>query len=313
MSPKVFVSHASEDKDRFVIGFATKLRAKGIDAWLDKWEMFPGDSLVDKIFEEGIKEAAAVIMVISSSSITKPWVREELNAAFVARVNKGSKLIPVLIDDCEVPAALSSTLWVRIADLSSYDSELDRIVSSVLGLTDKPPLGPLPSATNALLKSIGGLSALDSTILQMSCQASLRNGDVFLNIEAMFKKDGAWLFPEEQIVEALEILEEHSYVKTLKTIGGIHSYKVTTNGFEIFGNECIPDYASVVNRVISAIVNEGAKDNTTISNLISADLFVVTHVMDVLEQRGFLKLVKTIGGGAIVVTVSASLRRNLSR
>ncbi|MCQ9427586.1 toll/interleukin-1 receptor domain-containing protein, partial [Pseudomonas sp. LJDD11] len=55
MSPKVFVSHASEDKDRFVLDFAKQLRANGIDAWLDKWEMLPGDSLVTKIFDEGIK------------------------------------------------------------------------------------------------------------------------------------------------------------------------------------------------------------------------------------------------------------------
>lgn len=39
MHPKVFISHASEDKVRFVLGFAEKLRAAGIDAWLDRWEM----------------------------------------------------------------------------------------------------------------------------------------------------------------------------------------------------------------------------------------------------------------------------------
>jgi len=61
MNPKVFISHASEDKDRFVLAFAEKLRARGIDAWLDKWEMYPGDSLVEKIFEEGIKQAQAII------------------------------------------------------------------------------------------------------------------------------------------------------------------------------------------------------------------------------------------------------------
>ncbi len=55
-TPKVFVSHASEDKDRFVLDFAARLRAKGIDAWVDKWEMHAGDKLIDKIFEEGIKE-----------------------------------------------------------------------------------------------------------------------------------------------------------------------------------------------------------------------------------------------------------------
>jgi len=60
-APKVFISHASEDKDRFVIPFATRLRENGVDAWVDRWEMNPGDSLVDRIFEEGLKNAAAVI------------------------------------------------------------------------------------------------------------------------------------------------------------------------------------------------------------------------------------------------------------
>ena len=49
---KVFISHASEDKERFVIQFAKRLRSQGIDAWVDIWEMLPGDSLVDKIFND---------------------------------------------------------------------------------------------------------------------------------------------------------------------------------------------------------------------------------------------------------------------
>jgi hypothetical protein len=56
-SPRVFLSHASEDKDRFVLPFARALRANGVDVWLDKWEILPGDSLVDKLFEEGLKGA----------------------------------------------------------------------------------------------------------------------------------------------------------------------------------------------------------------------------------------------------------------
>jgi hypothetical protein len=72
---KVFLSHASEDKERFVIHFAEKLRLNGIDAWLDKWEMLPGDSLIDKIFEEGIRNADAIIVILSKYSITKKWVK----------------------------------------------------------------------------------------------------------------------------------------------------------------------------------------------------------------------------------------------
>ncbi len=75
MAPKVFLSHASEDKQRFVLPFATSLRAKGVDVWLDKWEILPGDSLVDRLFEEGLKNAQAVLIVVSAVSVEKPWVR----------------------------------------------------------------------------------------------------------------------------------------------------------------------------------------------------------------------------------------------
>ena len=47
MNPKVFISHASEDKERFVLGFAAKLHIDGVDAWIDRWEIMSGDSLVD--------------------------------------------------------------------------------------------------------------------------------------------------------------------------------------------------------------------------------------------------------------------------
>lgn len=108
MQPKAFVSHASEDKERFVIPFATALRAKGIDAWVDRWEMRLGDSLVDKIFEEGLKDASAVIIVLSNASIAKPWVREELNGAFVKRMEKGTRIIPICSGQLRGPASATA-------------------------------------------------------------------------------------------------------------------------------------------------------------------------------------------------------------
>ena len=43
MSPKLFISYASEDKHRFVDAVTTRLRKNGVDAWLDRWEMLPGE------------------------------------------------------------------------------------------------------------------------------------------------------------------------------------------------------------------------------------------------------------------------------
>lgn len=112
--PKVFISHASEDTSSFVVDFARRLRENGVDAWLDQWEMKPGDSLVDKIFEEGLRDARAVIIVLWKSSVQKPWVREELNASVVNRIIRRTRLIRVVIDDCEVPESLRSMVWQRV-------------------------------------------------------------------------------------------------------------------------------------------------------------------------------------------------------
>src|ERR1017187_4936530 len=101
--PKVFVSHSGEDNQRFVLKFAERLRAQGIDAWLDVWEMLPGDSLVDKIWNEGIKGCAAFIVVLSDESVGSKWVHEELNSGIVKKIEDKTKLIPIRLDACEVP------------------------------------------------------------------------------------------------------------------------------------------------------------------------------------------------------------------
>ena len=138
---KVFISHASEDKERFVLDFARRLREHGVDAWVDEWEMLPGDSLVDKIYEEGIKNARAMIVVLSKYSINKPWVREELNAGFLKRLSGNCRVIPVVIDNCNVPEVLRSTVWQKVPNLANYEEEFQRILDSIYGRTQKPTLG----------------------------------------------------------------------------------------------------------------------------------------------------------------------------
>jgi hypothetical protein len=161
--PKVFISHASEDKDHFVLRFATQLRAKGIDAWYDAWEIKAGDSIVDKIWEEGIKNAQAFVIVVSSSSITKKWVREELNSAMVRRIEKSCQVIPVVIDNCEVPEALRHLRWVKIKQLSSYEGELSEIVSAIFGTSSKPAIGsPPPHVTTSVLNCLPTLTKIDN-------------------------------------------------------------------------------------------------------------------------------------------------------
>lgn len=146
-APRVFLSHASEDKERFVIPFATRLRSVGIDVWVDQWELRPGDSLVQRIFDEGIASADALIVVLSHASVVKPWVREELDAGVVRRITSGgsTRLVPVLLDeDVQVPAPLRHLLWESVPN-SGIDQVGERIANDLLGLSTKPALGPRPT------------------------------------------------------------------------------------------------------------------------------------------------------------------------
>jgi len=313
MSPKVFVSHASEDKDRFVLKFAERLRSKGIDAWLDKWEMLPGDSLVNKIFDEGIKEAEAVIVILSEFSAEKPWVREELNAAFVSRINNGSKLIPVVIDNCTVPEALKSTLWENITDITSYDSNFERIVASIYNTSNKPPLGSQPQYAQLSNKqTIGSLNSIDSLVLRLSCERILKTNNVFVNPVDIFIKDDSLIIPEEELGDSLEILDKFGYIKLIRTLGGgLYQYQVTTYGLDSYLNATIPNFHDKVQGVISVIVNEKLSSNFEITERLTENVVIVNHILNALEKDEHIKQSKTIGGMSQVFYVSPTLKRIL--
>ena len=91
-TPHVFISHATEDKQRFVLSFAERLLSKGVNAWVDQWEMLPGDKLVDRVFDGGLKPSDVVIVVLSKASIQKPWVQKELNTAVVKNIEDKTRL-----------------------------------------------------------------------------------------------------------------------------------------------------------------------------------------------------------------------------
>lgn len=318
MNPKVFVSHASEDKERFVINFATKLRANGIDAWLDKWEMLPGDSLVDKIFEEGLKEADAVIIILSNFSVNKPWVREELNTSIVNRIGKGTKIIPVVLDACDVPEALTSTLWEQISDTKSYDSNFKRILSSILGTNEKPALGKLPAYTSSAYQEISELAKVDNLILKEAGDYILKKNDGYhIEPDKVFGTESDLAFSTDEIKDSIEILENHGYFHVTWLMGcNDSSYschiEVTTNGFDTYAHAYIQDYSELVEKIISAIVNEKIHDNNSLISKIGTPKVLINHVLLALESNGHIKIGQYMDGGIDIHHVSVSLKRMLA-
>jgi hypothetical protein len=194
MQPKLFISHASEDKDRFVLRFAERLRELGIDAWLDKWEMKPGDSLVQKI-EEGIEGATAFLIVLSERSVTKPWVRHELDIGVVKMIEDKTRLIPVVIDGCRIPASLQPLLQIRVKGLADLDAAVDDVVTTLTGGREKPDLGAMPRNTSLSDFVLPGLTHIDNLVLTTSCDMVMERGHYTIAGHELWEESKIWGFP----------------------------------------------------------------------------------------------------------------------
>lgn len=313
-APKVFVSHASEDKTRFVVEFARRLREKGVDAWLDQWEMKPGDSLVDKIFEEGLKEASAVIVVLSKTSVQKPWVREELNASVVSRISRGTKLIPVVIDDCDVPESLRSTLWQRVDNLDDYEHSLQRILSVIFNIDEKPALGDPPARFSSPTPRITGLSRVDELALRVIARLQI---DEDLGLVEWDRLRAELLLrdvPQQELLDSLEILEQQYFIKVGRVIGAPLSHVVLTDfGFQKFAEAYVDDYQDVVPQIAGLLVNENVRQNDELATRVNKPRAFVDFVLNLMEANNHIKVSKSLGGQSHVWEVSASLRRALQQ
>jgi hypothetical protein len=130
----------SRGQAAFVEPLARELATLGVKAWLDKWEIRPGDSLVRKLFDEGLAAVDAVIVVVPQYSAGKPWVRAGLDAAVVRRVTEETRLIPVRLDGAEMPAPLQMLVWHTAHRAGEGIRHAARVIAdTIYGVDTSPP------------------------------------------------------------------------------------------------------------------------------------------------------------------------------
>lgn len=124
----LFICHASEDKP-FVDELAKFLDKKGSEIWYDQREIKVGQSIVERI-NEGLDQATHLIVICSSVSVTKPWVRKELSVALMRQLqNRSIKVVPLVKDDCILPSLLAD---IRYADCrQNHDAGFQELVEGI--------------------------------------------------------------------------------------------------------------------------------------------------------------------------------------
>lgn len=309
---RAFLSHASEDKEDFVEPLARELAEMGVAPWLDIWEIRPGDSLVKKLFEEGLDTVDAVIVVVSKSSAAKAWVREELDAAVVRRITSSVRLIPVRLDGAPIPAPIQHLVWIT-ADRTpeGIQKAAREITDAVYARDRRPAVAPPPAYTTAA--AIPGLTQADSALLAILIEEALAAEFLIVTWPAARAKAEERGMTPSAIDEAFAALQNRRYLTVRSIAGGPHTVELSAAAFQKGIDAVVPGAEAARRQVIAALVNDppaGDRQVHELAVLTGTPYLFVLQFLKQLEGRGEVKVREGLGGVSRI-TVSPTLQRLL--
>jgi TolB-like protein len=111
--PDVFLSYSRADRD-VARRFAEALQAAGLEVW---WDVgLAAGEAYDRVTEEALTSARAVVVLWSKTSVDSRWVRAEATQG-----DRNGTLVPVMIEDCKRPVMFE---LVHTADLTRWKGKV---------------------------------------------------------------------------------------------------------------------------------------------------------------------------------------------
>ena len=110
--PDIFLSYGHDDLQS-AKRFAESFEREGLSVWWDS-SIRSGEAF-DAVIENALREAKAVVVLWSKSSVQSRWVRAEATLA-----DRNRTLVPAMIEPCERPIMFELT---HTADLSRWNGD----------------------------------------------------------------------------------------------------------------------------------------------------------------------------------------------
>lgn len=138
-NPRIFLSHSSKDKQYIDLIFH-ELQKSEIDAWYDKYQIEPGDSITDRI-NEGLDASDIGIICLSSNFLNSSsgWTKAELNYFIQRRMQAPHKKFIILNFDVphnEMPPLVQDYKYINFQEDGSIDT-LINILKKRMNTLDK--------------------------------------------------------------------------------------------------------------------------------------------------------------------------------
>jgi hypothetical protein len=131
---KVYIAYQMNDSD-YVRDLAGLLEQHGHNVFFSGGNIRPGQMWQSEL-SEALRSADALVAIVSRSSSDSKWLFTEAGAALGYFRERGRPLvIPVLIEDVDIPAPLSSVqaLFAAGKDIGIVAEELDHALDSQIG------------------------------------------------------------------------------------------------------------------------------------------------------------------------------------
>jgi len=142
---QVFLSHSSGDKAHVEKIAVRLVNEAGINPFLDKWHLVPGEPWQEAL-EEALGESETCAVFLGPAGLG-PWENEEMRAALDERVkDKSLRVIPVLLpradpkDNKTLPRFLRRLTWVDFRTGIDEEEPFHRLVAGIKG--QSPGRGP---------------------------------------------------------------------------------------------------------------------------------------------------------------------------
>jgi hypothetical protein len=129
----VFISYSHSD-ELIVNKLAAQLVKHNANVWVDTWELNVGDSILNRV-QDAIQESSALLVILSKTSVESEWCKKELSAGLMRELDeKRVVVLPVLVEDCEVPLFLREKMY---ADLrTDFNSGLHKVLDAIAKVTN---------------------------------------------------------------------------------------------------------------------------------------------------------------------------------
>jgi TolB-like protein/tetratricopeptide (TPR) repeat protein len=240
--PDIFLSYSRSDQVT-ARRVAEALERAGFSVWWD--QTLNAGEAYDKVTETALKQARAVVVLWSKTSVESRWVRTEATIA-----HRNDTLVPVMIEPCERPIMFELT---QTSDLSHWKGDANdkawlAYVESVRRFVERdatriaPPASPpatrkRSTSAAALALIIGGLVLVGGGTWMLVSNGNGTNGRT--NATAPAASVAVLPFKNMSADKDQEYFADGITEEILNSLAGLHDLKVTgrTSSFAYKGKD----------------------------------------------------------------------------